>query len=336
MAVVPLDNDPVAERRYHRVLEDLRPEVVISFYDYDTSLVRACKRSGVPVVVCAHIFWPTCPIGVMYIDGQGDCDGTSVGKCLRHMMQSVPDSRLALPFRSLPFPAAIQVYTKFLTRGRNLLSADAIVVPSQSMQQILESTGIQGIRVIPNAVDSSQFSPRAFEPSRRRVLFPAGSATERKGLRHFVSLARELKPSFPDVEFVATNYPGDDAVTGQSYLERRDYLQLMGSSTIVVVPALWSEPFGMVALEAMAAGVPVVAYSSGALPEIISDGSTGVLAPTGDLQALCRGVRMLLGSRALCESFGRAGRERAERSFNSEIMTQQYLEVIRSVVHTSS
>ncbi|HEY1197700.1 MAG TPA: glycosyltransferase family 4 protein [Thermoplasmata archaeon] len=335
MALVPLDTDPVAERRYRGVLDDTRPDVVLAFYDYDTSLVRVCKRSGVPVVVCAHVFWPTCPIGVMYIDGQGTCDGARVGKCLRHMMFSVPDARLPLPFRSLPFPLALQVYAKFLTRSTTLNAADAIVVPSQSMRKMLESDGIRGIQVVPNAVDSSQFSPRRSENTDQRVLFPAGHTAERKGLRHFITIARELKSAFPDVEFVATNYRGDDVVTGRSYLARRDYLRLMEGSAVIVVPTLWEEPFGMVALEAMAAGVPVAAYASGAIPEIILDGTTGILAPTGDVRALSRAVRTLLGSRALSESFGQAGRERAERYFDFETMTQRYLRVIRSVTPTS-
>ncbi len=336
MALVPIDTDPVAERRYRRVLDETRPDVVLAFYDYDTSLVRVCKRSGVPVVVCAHVFWPTCPIGVMYIDGQGTCDGARLGKCLRHMMFSVPDARLPLQLRSLPFPVALQVYAKFLTRASALNSADAIVVPSQSMRKILESNGIRGIQVVANAVDSSQFSPRRHENTDQRVLFPAGHTAERKGLRHFVTLARDLKPAFPNVEFVATNYRGDDVVTGMSYLGRRDYLQLMEESAVIVVPTLWEEPFGMVALEAMAAGVPVAAYASGAIPEIIADGSTGLLVPTGDARALSSAVRTLLESRALRESFGRAGRERAERHFDSETMTQGYLAVMHSVTATSS
>ncbi|MGD0588924.1 MAG: glycosyltransferase family 4 protein [Thermoplasmata archaeon] len=335
MALVPLDYDPVSEKRYFQVLRETRPDVVLAFYDYDTSLVRSCRRAGLPVIVCAHIFWPTCPIGVMYIDGQGTCDGAGFAKCLRHTMVSVPDSRLPIPFRELPFPAAMQVYLKFLTRAKNLRTANAIVVPSESMRDLLQTQGLGGIQVIPNAVDANQFKPRAESSGIRRVLFPAGSTSERKGFSHFVRLAQKLKRTFPTVEFTATNYVGDESITRSSYLSRADYVRLLQDSTIVVVPPLWPEPFGMVALEAMAAGRPVVAYRSGALPEIVVDGESGIIADVGDVRTLTDGVQTLLEDESMCDSMGRAGRRRAENEFNLEQMTQRYLSLIGSVTNST-
>jgi glycosyltransferase involved in cell wall biosynthesis len=71
-------------------------------------------------------------------------------------------------------------------------------------------------------------------------------------------------------------------------------------------------------MEAMACGRPVVAYDGGGVPEMISDGDTGVLAPSGDLAALTDGIGGLLADEALRARIGERARERALRLFAIE------------------
>ena len=90
------------------------------------------------------------------------------------------------------------------------------------------------------------------------------------------------------------------------------------------------EPFGIVNLEAMAAGKAVLATRVGGVPEVVVDGETGILVPPGDPEALAEGIRRLAGDAALRERLGAAGRERA-RLFSWDVVTEQYLEVYRKV-----
>lgn len=90
------------------------------------------------------------------------------------------------------------------------------------------------------------------------------------------------------------------------------------------------EPFGIVNLEAMAAGKAVLATRVGGVPEVVVDGETGILVPPGDPEALAEGIRRLAGDPALRERLGAAGRERA-RLFSWDVVTEQYLEVYRKV-----
>lgn len=66
--------------------------------------------------------------------------------------------------------------------------------------------------------------------------------------------------------------------------------ELMGAASCLLFPIRWPEPFGLVMVEAMACGTPVVAYANGAAPEVIDDGRTGVLLPEGDVEAMARAV----------------------------------------------
>jgi glycosyltransferase involved in cell wall biosynthesis len=80
--------------------------------------------------------------------------------------------------------------------------------------------------------------------------------------------------------------------------------------TIAVAPSTWPEPFGVVVLEAMAAGRPVIASRIGGLPDMVVDGETGMLIPPDDPDALRTALERLLADRELCERLGQAGQRR--------------------------
>ncbi len=99
---------------------------------------------------------------------------------------------------------------------------------------------------------------------------------------------------------------------------RTDAARLMGGVDVAVVPSVCLEAFGMAALESMAKGVPVVASRIGGLPEVIADGTTGILVPPGDEAALRAAMERLLRDPAERRRVGNAGRERASRLFSRE------------------
>lgn len=114
---------------------------------------------------------------------------------------------------------------------------------------------------------------------------------------------------------------------------RRDMAALMAASEIVVFPTTlaFGEGFGLVTLEAMAAGRPVVGTDAHATPEIVVDGETGLLVPPGDPQALARALDHLLADRAAARRMGEAGRRRALSHFSVETMVAATMAVYQEV-----
>jgi glycosyltransferase involved in cell wall biosynthesis len=92
------------------------------------------------------------------------------------------------------------------------------------------------------------------------------------------------------------------------------------------------EPFGLVNIEAMAMAKPVVAFSHGALPEIVVDGDTGLLVPPGDEAALAEAAVALLRNPAWRALLGEKGRERVAQLFTAERMTANVSSVFAQVV----
>jgi len=106
---------------------------------------------------------------------------------------------------------------------------------------------------------------------------------------------------------------------------RNDVPTLITLSSIIVLPSL-AESFGFAALEAMSLGRPVIASDTGGLPEVVAHGETGLVVPTGDVDALGTAMCKLLEDPRWCSALGQAGRRRAAL-FSSERMMQGYEEV---------
>jgi glycosyltransferase involved in cell wall biosynthesis len=197
------------------------------------------------------------------------------------------------------------------------------------------------VTVIPCGVDCGHFTPRGARLARgaHPRLVAVGRLVERKGLAEVVLALAEL----PEAELLIAGGPPAGGLDGcedvrrllalaratgvagrvrmLGSVERGDVPALMRSADVVVgVP--WYEPFGIVPVEAMACGVPVVGSAVGGLLDTVVDGVTGLLVPPRDPRALAAAVRRLLSDPAARRRLGRAGARRARMYDWSEIASR--------------
>lgn len=197
--------------------------------------------------------------------------------------------------------------------------------------------------------------------SRPTVIF-VGRITRQKGLPYLLRAAERLPadvqlvmcagaPDTPEIASeVSTAFGGlREQRTGVIWIEemlpRRELTALLAASTAFVCPSVY-EPLGIVNLEAMAVGLPVVASATGGIPEVVDDGVTGTLVPieqvtdgTGtpvdpdqyvaDLAAALTGM---VSDPERAAQMGEAGRQRAADHFSWESIAQRTLDVYRSVL----
>jgi D-inositol-3-phosphate glycosyltransferase len=224
-------------------------------------------------------------------------------------------------------------------RMERALARDVDRVVATSTDEVSELLRLGAVRsritVVPSGVDVEQFSPEgpvAERGDRRRVLC-IGRLVPRKG---FDTVIRALA-AVPDAELVIAGGPAADELAGDPEAERlrrlaerfgvADRVRLVGAVPRPDMPALlrsadlvvctpWYEPFGIVPLEAMACGVPVVASAVGGFLDTVVDGATGTLVPPRRPDRLAAAMRKLLAEPFWREAYGTAGVDRARSRYS--------------------
>jgi phosphatidylinositol alpha-mannosyltransferase len=184
-----------------------------------------------------------------------------------------------------------------------------------------------GVRVVPNGVDLDLFGqgePAQGLPPGRRLLW-VGRLDRQKGfpvaVRAFGTLARE----FSDLSFIVVGDGRDRTAVNLLPGDLRGRILMLGAvrhellpayhaaADVFVSAAVGQESFGMVLVEAMAAGLPIVASDIPGYREVVRPDLDGLLFPAGNSDALARGVRRVLTEPDLAARLATAGRARADR-----------------------
>ena len=158
-----------------------------------------------------------------------------------------------------------------------------------------------------------------------------GRLALQKGQRHLIAAmplllervprARAIIAGGGDLEDYLRDLANEMGVADRVHVlgPRKDVPALMHAIDVFVMPSIW-EGFGLVLLEAMAAGRPIVASRVATIPEVVADGESGLLVPAGDPLALATALAELAEQPALAVRMGEAGRERLRKQFSVEKM----------------
>jgi spore coat protein SA len=201
-------------------------------------------------------------------------------------------------------------------------------------------------RVVLNATDPEIFKPYGVEAvhqlegivhieADKRYLLYAGRLTSVKGVHVLIEAFREIHRRMPDVRLIITGSsffggaaktayeqelinlaePVNDAIVFTGYLSHDKLKYLYSAADIVTFPSIWPEPFGLVMLEAMASGTCLLASAVGGIPEVVENGSDGILVAPADADALARAVCTILDNPEKMRRMETAARQKIITSF---------------------
>jgi glycosyltransferase involved in cell wall biosynthesis len=228
-------------------------------------------------------------------------------------------------------------------------AARIIAVSTPIRRRLIERDDVHPdlITIVPNAVASASEphadAPLPTEPRERPLVGVVARLQPEKGVASFLKAAARVAPQFPEAHFVVA---GDGpirqelvALTEDLDLGSRVHFlgfrsnasALMRSLDVLVAPSL-TEGSPLVTLEAMAAGVPVVASAVGGIPDQIRHDKDGLLVPPGDTDALGNALLALLRDPPRARRLGEAGRRRVASRFSHATMVRQIEDLYRDVL----
>lgn len=308
----------------HRQWSRQRPDVVHAhFWMSGLAATAAARPLGIPVVLTFHA------LGVVKRRHQGDRDTS-------------PTERLAV-------------------EQQLVRTVDQVVATcSDELFELLRLGGEPGrIRVVPCGVDLDRFTadgPAEPRPPGRHRVVSVGRLVERKGVGNAITALSLLREAGgPDTELVVAGGPAPDRLDDDLEIARlRDLAQAAGVADRVVLrgrvdrdqlPALlrssdlalcvpWYEPFGIVPLEAMGCGVPVVATAVGGLADTVVHGTTGVHVRPRQPHELAAALAELLPDAPRRTALGRAGAARARARYSWDRIAAQTLAAYTELLST--
>ena len=242
----------------------------------------------------------------------------------------------------------IRRWHRFLSMQARVASQlnHVVTVSQLSAADITTDFGVMPntITVVPNGVDTSLFKPLPGLSRRpRQIMATASADAPLKGLPILLQAFKRLADADASCELVliARPKPGGDT---EALIERlglqdrirfvanashEDINRLYAESAVAVVPSLY-EGFGLPAVEAMAAGIPLVSTDGGALSEVVGEG--GLQVPAGDSTALADAIDRVLSDAELANELAQRGLERVRQHFCWSVCAGQMVELYRKSI----
>jgi glycosyltransferase involved in cell wall biosynthesis len=267
--------------------------------------------------------------------------------------------RFAAPLKSIICTHGVEVWEP-LTRLRRsaLRRANVVLAPSKYTAEhvaAVQRVAVEKIRVLPWALDpqfealapgaAKSAAPANFPEGRVVLTVGRWRADERyKGMDTLIAALPRLLPRWPELQLALVG-DGDDRewledlaeetgvrrhvhfLSGLSYAE---LAACYGHCEIFALPSR-GEGFGLVYLEAMACGKPVIGGAHGGAPEVIEDGKTGYLVQHGDAVQLATAMETLLADPALEQEMGRRGKQRVDHEFRFSVFAKSFRKILREL-----
>ena len=235
--------------------------------------------------------------------------------------------------------------------------ADRVIVCSQSMKNEIcghFNLPLDKVDVIPNAIDPTKYQTSVDRGSVRqrygvgygeKLILCVGRLVPQKGIEYFIRAIPSIAKRYPEAKFIIVGegwsrdiLEAEARSSGQGrkirftgFASDKEVINLMTSADVLVVPSVY-EPFGIVALEGMATGVPVVASQVGGLSEVIEHDRTGLFVYPRSPKSIAWGIDRILSDPDHAKWLTENAKEKLHKAYSWETVAMKTVEVYRKVV----
>lgn len=315
----------------------LKQEKIDAIHFIGTSIIAAPKlqKYNIPLFATIESYPTLCPKGDRIFHGKKECTiKCSFTEFLSCQQDSAEIGKMKNGwYLKYNAPALAYVYHYYTTLNESLPYCNLIAI-SEYVQALLQQQGYESI-VIPNAIDVKKFNIKNKKTDQKTRILYLGSLIKSKGVHILADAVHGLDC---EADFYGEGVLKEELgqkiqqhqlpITLHGQVSYAEIPSLYAQTDIVVFPSLWPEPFGRIAIEAMAAGKPVIGSAIGGIKEIITEG-TGILVDPGNVKQLREAITMLMHNPKLREEMGKKGRKVVEGLYTEERVVGRLIQVYR-------
>ena len=316
------------------VLQSYRPDVCHVHGVFNSGTLESCLDYG-PTILHLHDYRYLCPSSGLYYRRGGICSRGCSALCFPiGFVRGCQTIRMPAGWA---FYSRVQYIRRNASRFTRIL-ANSHYVASRFVQSIGPQEHLEVLHYF-SPVEVGTSPPSA--TSSPSVLF-VGRVREAKGILPFIDVVSRLPKNVRgtivgDPDDAMRRLIRDEAdqrgclnrIEMSGWRDRKGVADLVQAATAVIFPSLWAEPFGIVGIEAMARGVPVVGFNVGGVRDWLEDEKTGYLVGRNDTAAMSNRVKVLLDDSELRKRMGLAGMEKVRREFGREKHLERLLALYR-------
>jgi glycosyltransferase involved in cell wall biosynthesis len=313
------------KKNLERLITDLKPDLAhlhIFFGRLSNSILPVLRKHNIPVIMTLHEYKLVCPVYTLLNADGKICERCVHGNYLPCIIQKC--NRHNFYYSTI---AALESYIRdwFFAYEKNIERFICVSRFMTEKMQSLRPAHAKKFIHINNFIDLSQYE---FTLEKHDYYLYFGRISREKGIFTMLETFR----SFPEIRLIIV---GEGAILDAArtfvkeheirnveflgYISGKPLIEIISKAKFVIVPSEWYETFGLVAIESMAAGTPVIASSIGAIPEIIESGKTGFLFESRNPVSMSEAIKR---SQCISEneykSMAFAARQCVENNYDTE------------------
>jgi glycosyltransferase involved in cell wall biosynthesis len=321
-------------KKFKLFLNLIKPDLIHAHNIYGrltTSIIDAAKSKNIPVVMTLHDYKLICPSYLMLARGK-PCEKCKGGKFYNCVLTKCHKNSF---MASLVY--AIESYFDYVFRKNNYIKF--LICPSEFSLKKHAEAGIPEEKLvhIPNFVNTNKIKPSY---TLTDYILYVGRLSKEKGVLTLLKAIKGLDIKLKIVgdgpmrveyeDFVKENNLKNVEFLG--YKAGDELKEIFRNSKFIVIPSEWYENAPMTVVEAFAYGKPVIGANIGGIPEMVSEGETGLLFEPGNQDELREKIIYLLHNPSLIIKMGQKAREKAEREYSEDAHYQKLIEVYKKAL----
>ncbi len=316
-------------------IKEVNPDVIHlhNHYKYSTSILKAFDDK-IPVVQTIHDYGLICPTSwAVTKDELKVCTCVNgIGlKCMRHCIK---------PWHF--------VLCYMRNKRRIRLTREKItflIAPSKKLKEYIESFGFSNVVYLPHFIDLEFWKPTKKKREEGLILY-VGAITPNKGVEYLIKAMSEIQKEVKEAKLRVIGEGSERKKLEKKAKELRIRVEFTGKlkpeqvrdeygkAQVLVMPSIWMEQFGMVGIEAMATGLPVVGSNIGGIPDWLIDGETGFLVKPKDSRDIAEKTIKILKDKELWGELSKNATRKAQR-YNEEDFKADIENIYKEAINQS-